>query len=267
MTYQDWDDAAKVALAGSNDAIASKWNLDHETRINRQRGQFRRLLGRLFAKFISDGTPSKQAAQDALGEATEQTTAPFNRWQALLPVVRSKDLPSTPFLTHMTARDAARYGAAAHIDPTNPPARFTFARPYMTDSSGHPVRRFIWVTFRPTGGIPDDGPTETVHKLGLMRCKPGDFIYRIALNVDRDRLRPPTVFDAGLNPAWAPPPPGHRDPWGITRHLEDGSPQLPELLAEISDHLNEHPTASLVSPPGTREAVTAVHVDLLAGRT
>ena len=268
MTYRDWDDAASVALLGSEEAIASKWNLDNETRINRQRGQFRRMLGTFFSNAIAGGRPRNQAVGEALSKATEQTSPLSNRWQATLPTVREEHLPDTPFVTHITARDAARYGAAAHINPRTPPARFTFAKPHMTDASGGPAKRFIWVSFQTvTAHVADDDPTRLVCELGLASYRSGDFVYRMELEIKRDGLCPPTVFDAELGPAWAPPTPGHSKPWGITRHLENGSPQRPELLAETVDHLAERPTAQLVSPPGTRVAVGTVNLNFLAGRS
>jgi hypothetical protein len=105
-----------------------------------------------------------------------------------------------------------------------------------------------------------------VHKLGLRHYKTGDFVYRMELNINRYGLRAPTVLDACLEPAWAPPTPGFPHPWGVTRHLETGLAEKPELLAETSDHLGEHPTAKLVSPAGKRTAVGIIKVDLLAGR-
>lgn len=53
-------------------------------------------------------------------------------------------------------------------------------------------------------------------------CRPGHYIYRVPLPVDPAKSWVPTALDAGCNAAWCPPPPGHAQPWGLTRDLESG---------------------------------------------
>jgi hypothetical protein len=86
-------------------------------------------------------------------------------------------LSNTTLFSYICARDAARYGAAAHIDPHNPPATFRFSKPHMTNSNGNPAKRFIWVSFEHDGSAPTDEPTEVVRVMGLNHFPTGDFVY------------------------------------------------------------------------------------------
>src|SRR5713101_5314745 len=152
--------------------------------------------------------------------------------------------------THIPALDFARKYAMAPIDLRNPPRRVRFNRPYkMNTGLGGPMCRFIWVTFETSSsGLPDD-PTAVVCELGLAHYAPGDFIYRIGYNTEHKELWIPTCLDAGLYEAWSPPPAGHSEPWGLTRHLITGLPGFPEVLSQVIDHAHR-PEGELVSPPG-----------------
>jgi hypothetical protein len=62
----------------------------------------------------------------------------------------------------------------------------------------------------------------------------GEEIYRISIVIDANpgrELHIPSALDAGVHPAWRCPPPGHGDPWGMTRDLRTDAAAEPELLA------------------------------------
>ena len=264
MTYADWQaDFAPVAAASSV-SEAQAWNLENEFRIDTQRGQFRRRLGYLHDKARRTGLAGADAARSSLQQAISETDDVGSRWLGLLPVEATARLPERMY-SHVPVSDFVRYAPPGHIDPANPVRRTRFGSAYKMTSRG-PDRRFIWVTFESDGRAPSDDPTAVVQQLGLAHYHNTDYAYRFWLNVDGCELYIPTCLDAGLNEAWAPPPVGHVEPWGLTRDLETGDRCKPELLTETIDHAGVKPTVELVSPPGTSQEVGHIVKNFMVGR-
>jgi hypothetical protein len=107
---------------------------------------------------------------------------------------------------------------------TRPPRRLPLSRPYNTDAAGG--SRCFWITTA-RGADPDD----LRDRLGLDTVAANEALYRLDLAVNAPRpAHVPTALDAAAKPPWRHPPPGHAEPWGMTRDLRDDRPAEPELL-------------------------------------
>jgi hypothetical protein len=109
------------------------------------------------------------------------------------------------------------------VDRDDPPRKLKIARLGSTDG------RAFWIT---TAKGTD--ATDLRDRLGLAHVRKGEHMYRVRVEVDgapKRKLYIPTVLDSGAYEAWRRPPPGHTDPWGMTRHLKTGDPAERELLA------------------------------------
>lgn len=225
---------------------------------------FRRHLGRVFKGKEAGGLAVGDAAVAALDGVCEELSKPTSRWLGLLPVPAGAALPANMF-THLPVRDLNRYVASGPINEANPPRNVTLARPFKFTATG--VRsRFIWVTFNPDGAPPSDDPTQVVKELGLAHLLGFRYLYRFWLRTDGTQLYIPSCLDARLNEAWAPPPAGNAQPWGLTRDLETGHSCKPELLTETVAHETTLPTATLVSPAGWHAPIGNVATDFMANR-
>ncbi|MGQ0664871.1 MAG: hypothetical protein ACT4P2_15080 [Pseudomonadota bacterium] len=266
MSYANWRKEFEAPAKADARRAARRWNLEAETRIATVCADFKGRLGRAHGTCKGLTPDVGRAAIAALDEMIEATKPVRSPWLGRLSVAGGAPLPTT-MMSHLTARDARHYKASGPIDLNDPPTTFRFRKPHMTDTERCPESRFIWMTFELDGGAASQDPGEVARQLGLARCKPNDYLYRIWLNVDAARLFVPSCLDAGLYEAWAPPPAAHAAPWGLTRDLTSGLPAKPELLTETVDHLKDlPPTAKLVSPVEPKQPVGAIRMDFAANR-
>ena len=268
MAYADWHKAfSTLVIPGSPRDEARLWNLTHDNRINRHRGQFRRMIGRNFDEELRSGKPDKDSAEAALLSARETTEPVDSKWLGLLQADTQDDIPPD-VVTFLASWQFTWANPGTPISADNPPRSITLQFPLKTDAGG-PYTRFIWVTFdTAAGALPRDDPTRAMRELGMGHWKKGDTVYCFELVIESDQVGfTPTCLDAGLGEAWKPPPEDSTAPWGFTRDLTDGQDRWPELLVESADYNSKGPPAGrLVSPAGKKEKVGSVVPDFMIGR-
>lgn len=273
MTYMDWKHDFEPVAQGDPERYAQLWNLEHETRISKEVGLFKRRIGHLHQHRQHASASPQQNAVVAFDEAIDETKPVNSKWLGCLETTNAPHLPNTVITTIVKYRYKEEY-----VDPYQPMRDpFKLNRPLKTESrkgaSGNwvPARRFIWVTFSTSDQAPLPQDATTVKReMGLdsPEYSPGVFIYRFELTIEpTQRCFSPTCLDAGLRPAWKPPPDGFTQPWGLTRDLTDGRARWPELLVETKDYLHQaSPQGELVSPPGQVVPVSPIQIDYIVGR-
>lgn len=271
MAYAQWEQDYLAAAGPEQREKARVWNLEHETRVTKQRGSFKRLLGKQHAKNRSAGQPPKEAANNAMVHAISTLESVSSKWLGLLPVTGDRSAIPPSAETYLSGFTVERFHSRTGFDRKHPPrtVRISPLKVRFAGGRGIVENRFIWVTFRAGGSaLPQDDPTTVTRELGLTHFKPGDYVYRFSLSivVDQD-CYVPTCFDASLYEAWKPPPKRHNQPWGLTRDLTSGASMWPELLVQTADYETVHPTGELVSPKGSPpQTIGHVHVDFMIGR-
>lgn len=264
MSYAQWSHDFGLATATDPRGQAQHWNLEHETRCPTEVTSFRNDLGARHKEHLAAAPADGQsAARKAWEEVREELKDRTHAYLGLLPA-KNPTLPARIY-THAPYRDLDRY--LKLYRGRTPPRTAKLKRAYKTGPGRAPVTRFIWLTFQPDGSAPTDDPAQVVHELGLAHFRPDDLVYRMDFPTEGKSLWVPTCFDANFCDAWAPPPPGHSSPWGLTRHLTTGQPTQPELLTEVADHLDYRPQAKLVSPPGPAKVVGETTFNPMANRT
>jgi len=267
MSFSDWKRQHEAAADPERRRAAQLWNLEAEDRIPIDTDRVRVYLGHL--------RPLQPAALEALTRLcgrlqrskVQRPTKVFGR----CPVPPGTELPGT-LVTFTTGRIVRRYLAAPGMHASTPPRfrgppkRLPLTGPFKIDTKGTALDRFIWFTFESPGRTLGNSPTEIVRLLGLPHIKAGRLLYRIDYPERPASLFIPTALDANLYEAWAPPPKGHVDPWGMTRDSKSGSPQFPEVVAFVADCRHLVPTARLVSPRVKRQKVGKITPDFMAGR-
>ena len=272
MTYMDWKHNFEPVAQGNPERYAQLWNLEHETRISKELGLFKRRIGHLHQHRQHASASAQQTAVVAFDEAIDETKPVNSKWLGCLETTNAPPIPKT-VVTYQSL-GSVRYGyrGAVH-NPDRPSKSIRLKGPLKTrkDASGNwvPARRFIWVTFLTgeQGPLPQD-PTTVKQEMGLNHFEEGNLIYRFELTIEpTQRCFIPTCLDAELRPAWKPPPDGFQQPWGLTRDLTDGRARWPELLVETKDYLYQGPPkGELVSPPNQAVRVGPVQIDYRVGR-
>ena len=268
MTYETWRAAHLARVGGDSRHRARVWNLDHEERVA-EVSEFKHAIA---TRWAEAGSPDDGSIEAILDASIGETRAVASKWLGLMAVAAgaTRRIPRRTY-THVSGEQAARYGSRAPIDPRRPFATVELPRFKWRESRGglELESRFIWVTWPiPGRRLPRD-PTVVKRELGLAHFDAGDCVYRIRVEVDAsaDTCFVPTCLDAGLYEAWAPPPAGHTDPWGLTRDLSSGDPTWPELLIEAATRRTAVPKGYLVrSSRGAPAAIGAVAVDFMVGR-
>jgi hypothetical protein len=271
VPYSQWRSTIGGMLSSNDEVFAQVWNLEHETRIDLWIEEFKQKIGSIFLVWIGRGTPPDKAASEAFNEVRMETYPVDSKWLGLLPVPIGAKLP-TKMTTHAPIKpeELARYHSLAFLPLSGKSRSVLLSRPLMTMAGpgGRPIlrRRFIWFTFETGGRKLSDTPKQIVIEMGLNHYEEGDYVFRCHMAVDHSRLFIPTCLDARVCEAWAPPPLGHSTPWGMTRNLESGESEWPELLAEVKDYIGLKPTAELVSPAGTKLPVGHFNVNFRVNR-
>ncbi len=73
MRYAEWRHAFTGAAGGDAKRAAQLWNLEHERRISKARGQFKRAVAREHDKGLGAGLSPENSAAIALDESIKQT--------------------------------------------------------------------------------------------------------------------------------------------------------------------------------------------------
>jgi len=266
MTYSNWRQQFTPTVGGWPDLQAQLWNLEHEKRIGRPRGAFKRRIGQLYKQHQAAGMAPAAPAMSALNDAIGETRPPESKWLGKLEFSPGASIPGV-VTTHLSSTRVAKY-ALGPFDPRHPVSTVKLS-PIHTQNKGQgpkPLCRFIWITWAPSGGALPTTPTDLKRELGLTHFRKGSYVYRCRLAVDRARHKVyvPTCLDASLSPAWKPPPSGFGEPWGVTRDLTTGDSKWPELLVQVGDFLAVQATAELVG--SGRTAIGDVAVDFMVGR-
>ena len=265
--YQQWRSDYHTA-AGVDPALqAQLWNLENEHRVPKVRGSFKRKLGRLHTLQLGTGASPADAAKESLQQGIRETKPVGNKWLGRLSSTAGNLLPHT-LATHLSSGMVAKNRPEVYIDPKAPPRRVVLNPIKSTIRGGARVSdgRFIWTTWATTGShLPDDAAA-VKRELGLAHYPTGEHVYRCEIDFDHARhmVFVPTCFDAGLGPAWKPPPRGFTHSWGLTRDLTTGDFRWPELLVETADHLGTTPVGHLVGNPPA--PIGHVAVDYMIGR-
>jgi hypothetical protein len=256
MKYEDWRTPFLANSTPEDLATRAReaqvWNLENENRAVKVRSQFKRHLAAIQGKHERAGKTAAEAAEDASHQAIEELGQGDGKWLGALPCTPTDGVP-TEVVTYLSLEDIiAERLSKTVVDTANPPTTIEI-HPANTredvDGFREPFRRFVWITWAPnTTPLPEDA-TQLRRELGLSHYSEGDRVYRCRLTVDQanSRLYTPTCFDAGLDPAWKPPPKGTSTPWGLTRDLSTGESRWPELLVETEDYLATAPVAYAVA--------------------
>jgi hypothetical protein len=230
MTYASWTEAC--ATYSCQRAEAVRWNIANETRIPEAMRNFRDRLGELFANKTGVVMDAAEAAHAAVTDLVKELKDEPGKFGGM--VVRSWTLlPDLDMVTHITWRRPLRHKYVRRIRADAPqPLNPKLQRPYMTKTDGSsagtyiPVGTYIWATFEVPGMALGDDPTFVVCALGLDHPPEsgepafiGDFLYRFRFRPEAAESAEyciPSCLDACCNPAWAPPPADHPEPWGLT---------------------------------------------------
>lgn len=123
----------------------------------------------------------------------------------------------------------SEYGLGSAVSAEDGAEEVTFFRWPGTGEAGEPAVPHLWITFDRDDVRPSQVDAAAVQSmLGLAHWSAGLDVCRVEVPLrPLERLRIPTVLDAGVNPAWAP---SDAPCWGMTRHLETDAPTCPELL-------------------------------------
>ncbi|MGE0480540.1 MAG: hypothetical protein AB7Q17_08720 [Phycisphaerae bacterium] len=215
--------------------------------------EFRNLICARMHTRLSAGDTATQAAAEALRLAVAEIedehklpgSAPAWHWTGQLSCA-APVLPAVMF-THMPLRDVDRYSDTRLDATTTPPESVPISKFKIDSRNAEPCTRWVWLTFDPGTTVPDD-PTEVVRTLGLAHFPAGEFLYRIPFDVRASAKFTPTALDARFYEAWAAPPAGYPQPWGLTRDIVDGELRFPELVVDVRALASQTPRATLVSP-------------------
>jgi hypothetical protein len=195
--------------AGSREERAVLLNLREEDRVPAVRARFQLQL------VTSTRVGAVERVRDACSAAPCALPVPAGRRA----VVRG------PWWVYVKLDALLAYGFVdpAGIDRRSPPRRLRLDRPW-----GRPGRAY-WTT----STLAADA-TAIRDRLGLTHFERRSQVYRLTVDVETDPARLlfiPTAIDSDGFAAWRRPPPGHADPWGLTRNLSDDAAAEPELLA------------------------------------
>ena len=192
--------------------------------------------------------------------------------EAVHPILRSSSSPWLGLIespiewgegyTYLSLKDINNY--LIDVPLGSPPPRIVITKllKYNVITST-PVKRFIWVTNFQSLAMTTG--KEVVTNLGLSHYAFDDVIYRVKLSLSGRKLFVPTVLDAEMNEAWCFPHSGNPATCGLTRHLENGMLKHPELLTEVSSHVEDSLVAELVGTLPDLN-VGSYKVDFLIGR-
>jgi len=276
MTYASW--TAACAKPACHRVAAIHWNIMNEQRIPSAMRVFRDRLGVIFAEKAGTITDSAEAAYAATTDLLEELKNASGKFGGLI-VQSWMLLPDLDMITHTTWQRLLRYQYVGRLRTGAPQLpRPKLRRPYMTKPDSSPAGDHIWATFELPDRALGSDPTFVVCALGLDHppgsIEPafaGDFLYRFRFrpaSTEKAEYCIPTCLDAACNPAWAPPPAHHRQPWGLTRHLVSGELIFPEVLVKTADQIYiSNPQFELVSPPGNPVPVGSYTPDFMVGRS
>lgn len=269
MNYQTWRNAYIGVVGGNQTKLAHLSNLDREDRIPRV-ADFKNGIA---ARWTAAGAHEDPSADTALQDGVEELKPLASGWLGLLPVagVATTRIPRRTY-THVSSEHVARFRSRTPIDPDRPPATADLAPlnwRRLPNGDLELASRFIWVSWPPVAGPLPRDPTRLKQELGLDHYATGQCVYRcrVDVNAANETCYIPTCLDARLYEAWARPPDGHTEPWGLTRDLCTGEPRWPEVLVEAAPRRDLRPTGYLVRP--TRHAsakIGPVVSDFMIGR-
>lgn len=263
MSYTAWKNAYQKRANSDSTGVcfAKYYNLKSETRIAGVLSQFKRVLGKQYETELKNGFSSDRAAELALDKALNSIKP---TWLLKLPIPSKLPDIVTGLVTHITSEYAARRGDI--MNENHPIPKFKCKSP-LKIKNGKPEALFIWVTFEPNGHTFKNNPNEVAHELGLAHFEGNVYMYRILLVTIPNKTYIPSCLDARLYEAWALPPDGHKQPWGLTRFLSNGLPAKPELLTKTTNHAHEYPQAILVSSTVAQpQFVGQLNIDYWANR-
>jgi hypothetical protein len=201
-----------------------------ESRIDADIADFKLAIGDAYER--TAGGPPEERPKAAFSFVIDQTHPPESRWLGKLRFNEDGSVLPTIVVTHLSSAKIAKDFTKAFFDVKRP-LRQVQLDPLGTAVVGgvrRPYKRFIWITWAtPLSDLPDN-PTIIKREMGLDHYGAGEYVYRCFIEIDKGvhTIFVPTCLDAGLSPAWRPPPQERDVPWGLTRDLVTGDQPRPQ---------------------------------------